>query len=160
MALNLSNAKPSKNKTSNQSRQPQTQPTEQLAEQQEAQPLALPSQAKVLAMQAITATKEDMAMIDRVMAQRKAITLQHFDSAMAKCNQEIEDALAEQLPGEDVADFLQSTESWEDIEAAFKALLTPEEPDETEEVEPEATEETPIDAAAVTVEVMPVELAA
>jgi hypothetical protein len=116
MAINLDKAKAGK-ATPKQS-QPEGQ---QIAPQ----PLALPSQGKVLAMQAIAATKDDIAMIDRVMEQRKTITLSHFDAAMAKCNQEIEAALSEQFQGEYVTDFLQTTETWEDIESAFQALLTP-----------------------------------
>jgi hypothetical protein len=120
----------------------QSQPTNQQGQQQAPQPLALPSQGKVLAMQAIAATKDDMAMIDKVMEQRKTITLQHFDSAMARCDREIESALSEQLQGEDVADFLETTETWEDIESAFQALLTP---TVTEEPTDEPTEAPAID---------------
>jgi hypothetical protein len=137
MALNLDKAKAGKPAPK------QSQPTNQQGQQQAPQPLALPSQGKVLAMQAIAATKDDMAMIDKVMEQRKTITLQHFDSAMARCDQEIEAALSKQLQGEDVADFLETTETWEDIESAFQALLTPavmEEP--TEEQETPATDTT------------------
>jgi hypothetical protein len=117
--------------------------SQQTGQQQAPQPLALPSQGKVLAMQAIAATKDDMAMIDRVMEQRKIITLQHFDQSMARCDREIEEALSEQFQGEDVADFLQTTETWEDIESAFQGLLTPaitEEP--TDEPEAPATDTT------------------
>jgi hypothetical protein len=129
MAINLDKAKAGR-ATPKQS-QPEGQ---QIAPQ----PLALPSQGKVLAMQAIAATKDDIAMINRVMEQRKTITLSHFDAAMAKCNQEIEAAMSEQLQGEDVTDFLQTTETWEDIESAFQALLTPLQTEEVQS-EPEAS---------------------
>jgi hypothetical protein len=132
MAIDLNSAKAGKQQKPQPQRQ--AQPHQNTAEPQ---PLALPSQGKVLAMQAIAATKDDMAMIDRVMEQRKTITLQHFDAAMARCDRDIESALSDRLAGEDVADFLQTTETWDDIESAFQALLTP------------ATEEEPIDAPEV-----------
>jgi hypothetical protein len=131
MTLNLDKAKAGKPNPK------QTQSSAQPNPQTEPQPLALPTQGKVLAMQAIAATKDDMAMIDRVMEQRKTITLQHFDAAMARCDREIESALSDRLEGDAVADFLQSTETWDDIESAFQALLTP------ATVEPKA--EPPID---------------
>jgi hypothetical protein len=142
MSLNLNKAKagkPNPKQSQPQQQGPQTPP----------QPLALPSQGKVLAMQAIAATKDDMAMIDKVMEQRKTITLQHFDSAMARCDQEIEAALSKQLQGEDVADFLQTTETWEDIESAFQALLT------SVTIEPEE-EPTEAPATDTTIEVLAV----
>jgi hypothetical protein len=133
-----------------------TESSQTQTQQTKANPLTLPSQSKVLAYQAIAATKEDMAEIDRVMAQRKTITLQYFDQAMAQCNQDIEAEITDRL-GEDagLAAFLQQELTLEGLEEQFQALLKPKVKTAAPEPETAAAEQTIETAATPVLEATP-----
>jgi hypothetical protein len=127
MALNLDNAKATKQ----QQQRPQRQTAPQ--QQQEAptgQALALPNQDKVLMLKLVQSTKDGMSNIDRAMDKRNDILAQHFDAALAKSDRKFAEYVQETMPEGAGDDFLQEGDGWDNLDDIFDRLLTTPAPEE------------------------------